>query len=318
MNKQDIRLVFMGTPQFAVPSLEALHREGYNLIGVVTQPDRPRGRGQKVSCSPVKEAALGLGLPIFQPEKIRDEGFVEILKGLSPHLIIVVAFGQILPDSILSLPPFGCVNVHASLLPAYRGAAPIHWAILQGEQETGITTMLMDRGLDTGAMLLQEKITISSRMNFGQLHDHLAAMGAKVLLDTIPLWQEGKIKPIPQDDSLANYAPLLKREHEWLDWSRPAGDVHNHIRGLDPWPGASASFGRTQLKIRESRIYREKGQDGVPGTVLERIKGQGFVVQTGEGSVLITAVQPMGKKTMTGDSFVNGYHLEVGYVFSKD
>lgn len=318
MKKKDLRIIFMGTPQFAVPSLEALHREGYQLCGVVTQPDRPRGRGQKISFSPVKETALALDLLVLQPEKVREAGFAESLQEMRPDLIVVAAFGQILPEQILSMPPLGCVNVHASLLPAYRGAAPIHWAILRGETETGITTMLMDRGLDTGAMLLQEKTTISPEMNYGTLHDRLAALGAKVLLETVPLWKEGKIMPLPQDDSQASYAPLLKREHEWLDWSRRARDVHNQIRGLDPWPGASTSYREAPLKIREAGIYRDTGAHCAPGTVLQNIKGQGFVVQTGEGSVLVTAVQPVGKKTMTGDSFVNGYHLEVGYVFSAD
>ncbi len=314
-----MKIVFMGTPEFAVPSLQALHKKGYEIIGVVTQPDRPKGRGQKMSATPVKEAALQLGLRIYQPVKIKDESFIKQLEDLQPDLICVVAFGQILSERILNLPPLGCINVHASLLPAYRGAAPIHWSILRGEKKTGITTMLMNAGMDTGDMLLQKDMKITPEMTSGQLHDELKEMGAQLLLDTIELWKKGELKPHVQDENLATYAPLLKREHELIDWREKAEKVNNKIRGLDPWPGAYTLYKNKTLKIREAKIYKVETTKGEvkAGTVTKIVKGEGFVIQTGEGSLLITKVQPFGKKIMTADSFVNGHQLEVGYEFSS-
>lgn len=314
-----MKIVFMGTPDFAVPSLQALHKKGYKIVGVVTQPDRPKGRGQKMSAPPVKEAALQLGLRIYQPVKIKEEGFIKQLEDLQPDLICVVAFGQILPERILNLPPLGCINVHASLLPAYRGAAPIHWSILRGEKKTGITTMLMNAGMDTGDMLLQKEVEITPEMTCGRLHDELKDIGAQLLLDTIELWKAEKLKPIVQDESIATYASLLKREHELLDWQECAEKVNNKIRGLDPWPGAYTVYDNKILKIRGAKIYEAEMADAKvkAGTVMIKVKGEGFVVQTGKGSVLITKVQPFGKKIMTADSFMNGYNLEVGYEFSS-
>ncbi len=314
-----MKIVFMGTPEFAVPSLQALHKKGYEIIGVVTQPDRPKGRGQKMSATPVKEAALQLGLRIYQPVKIKDESFIKQLEDLQPDLICVVAFGQILSERILNLPPLGCINVHASLLPAYRGAAPIHWSILRGEKKTGITTMLMNAGMDTGDMLLQKNTKITPEMTSGQLHDELKEMGAQLLLDTIELWKKGELKPHVQDENLATYAPLLKREHELIDWREKAEKVNNKIRGLDPWPGAYTLYKNKTLKIREAKMYQVETTKGEvkAGTVTKIVKGEGFVIQTGEGSLLITKVQPFGKKIMTADSFVNGHQLEVGYEFSS-
>ncbi|MFZ5753759.1 MAG: methionyl-tRNA formyltransferase [Bacillota bacterium] len=310
-----MRIVFMGTPEFAVPSLKALYEAGHEIIAVITQPDRPRGRGQKLSLPPVKEAALALGLNIYQPHKIREQGFVEILEDLSPDLIVVVAFGQILPPNILSMPPYGCINVHASLLPAYRGPAPIHWAIMNGEKVTGITTMLMDTGLDTGDMLLKEEVPISPDMTTGELHDLLAQVGAGLLVKTIELWQDKKISPISQNGLAFSYAPLLKREHELIQWEKTAETIFNQIRGLEPWPGAYTMHKGSILKIRGAQIYHQTEQKAQPGTVLKIVKDRGFVVQTGEGSILVTKVQPFGKQTMAATSFCNGYHLEVGYVF---
>lgn len=316
MNRS-LRIIFMGTPDFAVPSLKALVKEGYEIITVITQPDRPKGRGQKLSASPVKEEALRLGLTVIQPEKINTQEVIKEIRLLNPDLIVVVAFGQILPLEILSLPPLGCINVHASLLPRYRGAAPIHWAIIQGEKESGLTTMLMDQGLDTGDMLLNEKVSILKDMTSGELHDLLALKGAILLIKTIKLWQQGQIKPVSQKELPSSYAPLLKREHELIHWEQPVEQIHNQIRGLNPWPGAYTHFAESILKIWEAKIYTLNDSGQEPGTVTFCIKGQGFVVQTGQGQLLVTQVQPMGKKRISAESFINGYHLEVGYAFIR-
>lgn len=311
------RILFMGTPDFAVNSLKILHQIGCNLVAVVTQPDRPRGRGQKVSASPVKTAALELNLPVLQPQKIKEAGFSEQLRELKPDLIVVVAFGQILPRSILELPALGCINVHASLLPAYRGAAPIHWAILNGEKETGVTTMLMDQGLDTGDMLLKSKVEIAPTMNYGRLHDVLAPKGAELLAETVRLWPSGQLNPTKQDDLLATYAPLLKHEHEKINWNLAARQILNQIRGLDPWPGAYTDYRGSILKIREASVWPgeiPKTATNTPGRVVQIIRNRGFVVQAGDGSLLVSMVQPAGKTVMSAVNFMNGYSLEVDYV----
>lgn len=321
MNK-NISIVFMGTPDFAVPSLRALCNAGFRIEGVVTQPDRPKGRGQKLAASPVKEEALQHNLQVYQPAKIKEESFIEELSRIKPDFIVVVAFGQILPKSILNMPQIGCINVHASLLPAYRGAAPIHWAVINGEKETGVTTMLMDEGLDTGDILLKEKVSIPAEMTSGQLHDLLALKGADLLLKTLEGMKRGVIKPYKQDHSAASYAPLLKRADELIDWANPATKVYNQIRGLEPWPGAYTMLGDKPLKIRGAKIWAHdekavNADNGVkPGCVTEIVKGQGFVVKTGQQSLLVTKVQPFGKSTMPTDSFINGYNLKRGYIFN--
>jgi len=312
---EKLRVIFFGTPDFAVPSLYAIHESGYTLAAVITQPDRPKGRGQKVKNTPVKEAALNIGIPVYQPVTIKEDSFIDLLAELLPDLIVVVAFGQILPKRVLGLPRFGCINVHASLLPSYRGAAPIHWAVINGESQTGITTMLMDTGLDTGDMLLSERVAIPPEITTGELHDALAQTGAKLLIKTIELWRNGQLQPVSQKGLASSYAPLLKREHELINWEKPAESIYNQIRGLQPWPGAFTFFQGNQLKITEAKLYCEEAVTAKPGTVLELLKGRGFVIQTGQGSIAVNFVQPHGKKIMPADSFVNGYHLEVGYVF---
>jgi methionyl-tRNA formyltransferase len=236
-----MKLVFMGTPDFAVPSLQALQEAGHQIAGVFTQPDRPAGRGKKMMPSPVKVLAEKLNLPVFQPLKIKTPEAIDSIRKLEPECIVVVAYGQILSPEILNLPPYGCINVHASLLPSYRGAAPIHWAVLNGEQKTGVTTMLMDEGLDTGDMLLAAEYPISSTATTGEVHDALARLGAEVLLKTLRGLQDGTLKPVPQPQEFT-YAPPLKREHERIDWSHSALAIHNQIRGLNPWPGAYTTF----------------------------------------------------------------------------
>lgn len=306
----------MGTPDFSVLSLRKLNEAGYNIAGVITQPDRPKGRGQKLTSSAVKLEAEALGLEMFQPARIKEEEFIRRLSEIKPDIIIVVAFGQILPKAILELPRLGCINVHASLLPKYRGAAPIHRAIINGENQTGITTMLMDEGLDTGDILLKEKVPISLDMNYGQLHDILAKKGAELLLQTIKFWLNGKIRPEKQENAKASYADMLKHEDEQIEWKKPAIRIYNQIRGLDPWPGAYTFYKDKPLKIRAAKLSEEKNEAVKPGTVLEIIKGESFAVQTGQGVIIVTKVQPFGKMTMSADSFINGYDLKKGYTFN--
>jgi len=305
----------MGTPEFAVPVLEKLKQTGNELVAVITQPDRPSGRGQKVTFCPVKKKALERGLDILQPSRVKDMDFILTLKRLKPELFVVAAFGQILPREVLNIPQFGCLNVHASLLPKYRGAAPIQRAIMDGQKKTGVTIMLMNEGLDTGDILTQEEVEIPIDMDFGQLHDSLAIVGADLLIKTIPLWQGGELSPQSQAGMETNYAAILKKEDEKIDWTNHVEMIYNQTRGLSPKPGAYTVFKGLSLKIKESQIYTEEGLQGSVGKVLSIVKGQGFVVQAGKGSLLIKQVQPMGKKVMPAQSFVNGYHLEVGDVF---
>lgn len=313
-----MRLVFMGTPDFAVPSLRALVRGGHDVVGVFTQPDRQAGRGKNLKPSPVKAAAEELGLSVFQPENVIKPDSLQQLRDLAPECIIVVAYGQILSGDILHLPPKGCINVHASLLPAYRGAAPIHWAVMQGEKRTGVTIMFMDEGLDTGDMLLKAEIQISNEATTGEVHDQLAVLGGKLLLDTLNELEKGNLIPIPQTGD-SNYASLLKREHEAIDWSRKAWELHNQIRGLNPWPGAFTAFRGENLKVWRSTPFLQPDEvlkaplenAGEPGQIV-RIYGNGLLVQTGEGILQILEVQPAGKRSMLAKDFFNGRHGQVG------
>jgi len=310
-----LRVVFMGTPEFATPCLEMLIREKYEVVAVVTQPDRPKGRGKKIAFSPVKEAALVHGLTVLQPEKVRDSAFVDQLAALRPDVIVVVAFGQILPLAILELPPLGCVNVHASLLPRYRGAAPIHWAVINGEQETGITTMFMDSGMDTGDMILQVSLPIGSNDTTGMVHDALKELGAEVLAQTLDLLAQGVAPRIPQDHEQATYAPRLTREIERINWNGSATAVHNLIRGLNPWPGAYCLRQGQPLKIWRSEVVNPTAVSGRPGEIID-LEGDGFVIQTGLGLIKIKEVQPEARKRMHAQAFVSGYGLSVGEILA--
>jgi methionyl-tRNA formyltransferase len=317
-----MRIVFMGTPDFAVPALRALVGAGYSVPLAVTQPDRPRGRGNRTVFSPVKEAALELGLEVFQPERLRSSESLHVLREIGPDLIVVAAYGQILPKSVLDLPPLGCLNVHASLLPALRGAAPIHWAVLNGDGKTGITMMQMDEGMDTGPILLQREVNISQEMTAGELYDVLAQLGAEVLPETLTLLLKGELNPAAQDSSRATYAPMLEKKHEWIHWDRDARALRNQIRGLAPQPGAAARFKGRTLKLNRAVAVPSAGAAGrgaKPGTVLEIVKKgdhKGFSVQTGGGEALLVLwVQPEGRRSMDALSFANGYGLEVGYEF---
>ena len=297
-------VVFMGTPAFAVNSLEALVSAGHTVAAVYTQPDRPKGRGQELSVSPVKEAAVRLGLPVYQPERIR--GSVSELAAFGAKAMVVVGYGQILPQAIIDLAPLGIINVHASLLPFYRGAAPIQWAIANGETETGVTTMKIDAGLDTGDMLRKAEISIEPEETAPELSARLAELGAELLIETLEMVERGQIVPEPQDHTSATLAPILKKEDGIVDWAQPAAVIHNRLRGFTPWPGATTSFRGAGLKILSARVSGEAGL--APGSLAVRAKK--LLVGCGEGTALeLIEVQPEGRKRVSGDSFANGAHL---------
>ncbi|NLK51738.1 MAG: methionyl-tRNA formyltransferase [Syntrophomonadaceae bacterium] len=308
-----MRIVFMGSADFAVPSLEALVKAEYDLLAVVTQPDRPRGRGRKLAFTPVKEKALELGLPLYQPVSARSPEFAAWLRQLNPDIAVVVAYGQILPVEVLAIPVHGGINVHASLLPRYRGAAPVHWAVLQGEKVTGVSTMYMDVGMDTGDIILQQSIPISEEATAGEIYDWLAREGATLLVKTLQLIQEGKAPRLPQEASAATYAPALQREDEKIDWTKPAEDIRNQIRGLNPWPGAYTEWEGKVLKVWRAQKWdgpdHEEGTFYQPGRIQGIVKNQGILVQTGKGLLLLTEVQPTGKQRMKAVDFCRGYRV---------
>ncbi len=306
-----LRAVFMGTPDFAVPCLDRLVADGHDVAAVVTQPDRPKGRGQKLAPSPVKEAAVGYGLPVLQPEKIRTAEFLTELAVFRPDVVVVVAFGQFLPKELLVLPPLGCVNVHASLLPRYRGAAPIHWAVMNGETTTGVTTMHMDIGMDSGDMILKAEIAIGPDDTTGEVHDRLKELGAAVLSETLARLADGTAPRTPQDGAAATYAPLLTRAVERIDWNRPAATVHNQVRGLSPWPGAYCLHAGRTLKVWRSEAVATVSGGGQPGRVVAA-DDAGAVVLTGDGAVRLTEVQPENRRRMGMGEYIRGYGLTVG------
>ena len=306
-----MRIVFMGTPEFAAPSLNALVDAGYEVCGVFTQPDKPKNRGMKLQASPVKEYALSAGLPVFQPVKMRDGEALAILKELRPDLITVAAYGKILPVDILELPPLGCVNVHSSLLPKYRGAAPINWAILNGEDETGITIQRMAEGVDTGDILAQDSTPIDINENAAQLTARLARLGAELLLETVRQLEAGSARATPQDESRASHAPLLSKELSPMDWGKTARQLHDQVRGLYPWPSAAAMLDGIRCKIIRTSIFNEE-TDQQSGTVLQADK-KGLRVACGDGTVLeILELQPDGKKAMPAAAFLMGHPIQTG------
>ncbi|EGK13269.1 methionyl-tRNA formyltransferase [Kroppenstedtia eburnea] len=309
----EVRMVFMGTPDFAVPSLQTLVREGYRVAGVVTQPDRPRGRKRELTPPPVKVAAMELGLPVFQPERLRNPENVRRLLEWKPDLIVTAAYGQILPREILETPRYGCINVHASLLPKYRGGAPIHHALIRGEKETGVTIMYMVEALDAGDMLAHRSIPIEEADDVGTLHDKLARVGAQLLRETVPALLEGRVQPVPQDDSQATYAPNIRREDERIDWSRSAWELVNQIRGLRPWPVAFTLWKGKPLKIWRAEPVPGR-EAAAPGTVLSQTE-EGVIVAAGEGGALcIQELQPAGKRRMTAAEFYRGRQMEPGEI----
>lgn len=313
-----MKIVFMGTPDFAVGSLQALAESGkHEIIAVVTQPDRPKGRGRQMLMTPVKEYALSQGYEVYQPQKVKTPEFVELLRNLNPELIVVAAFGQLLSKEILEMPEYGCINVHASLLPKYRGAAPIHYAILNGEKESGVTIMQMDIGMDTGDMLEKVTVPITENMTMGELHDELKVKGAQLLLETIDKIAAHTVCAEKQDQEEATYASLLQRSMEKIDWSKNAVQIHNLIRGFNPAPGAFTRLpdGKT-LKIWQSRLT-DKNTDAEPGTVVEVTKHT-FFVACGDKVLEITEVQPESKKRMTAQVFCNGRGVQTGDILGKE
>lgn len=306
-----MRLVFMGTPDFAVASLEALLRSNDSVVGVVTQPDRPKGRGQILTPSPVKILAERQQIPLLQPLKMKNPEFLQSLAGWKPDLIAVAAFGRILTPTILSLPPRGCINVHGSLLPKYRGAGPIQWAIINGETETGITTMLMDEGMDTGAMLLQEAIPITPDDTADTLSPRLAALGGRLLVETIARLKAGTLTPRPQDASQVTFAPLLKKEDGVMDWALPATALANRIRGLSPWPGAYTSVsGGDRWTIWRARAL--PGPVTKPPGMIVAVTHEAIHVATGDGVLAVTELQPMNSRRMAVSQYVTGHPTTVG------
>lgn len=305
-----MRIIFMGTPEFAVQVLEAIVTAGHEVVGVYTQPDKPKGRGKSMQYTPVKEKALEYNIPVFQPEQVRKPEVVEEMKKLEPEVIVVVAFGQILPEAILNLPPLGCINVHASLLPKYRGAAPIQRVIIDGEKESGVTTMYMAKGLDTGDMIEKMVVPIDPKETGGTYHDKLAAAGARLCLSTLQKLAEGTAPRVPQDDELSCYAHMLNKSMGELDFQKPAEELERLIRGLNPWPSAYTRLEGKTLKIYEADVIEEKGV-AEPGTVTA-VDKKSFTVQCNPGALRITSLQLEGKKRMETAAFLLGYRMTTG------
>ena len=305
-----MRVIFMGTPNFAVPSLEALLQH-HEVVLVVTQPDKPKGRGKKMAFSPIKECALQHNIPVLQPAKVREPEFVEKLREYQPDLIAVTAFGQILTEDILSIPKYGCINVHGSLLPKYRGAAPMQWAIIDGETVTGITTMYMAKGLDSGDMLLKEEVEITPEDTFATVHDKMAVVGANLLVETLQKLENGTLQREEQNHDAATYAPMLTKETGHIDWSKTAKEIINLIRGLNPAPAAYAIYENEVLKIfkaEQTDIITESQKCGEIVAVVKK----GFVVKCGDGCLLVTEVQARGGKRMNADAYLRGHSMELG------
>ena len=309
-----MRIVFMGTPDFAVPTLEALIGAGHELAAVVTQPDKPKGRGKAVLMTPVKEKALECGIPVYQPKRVREPEFLDVLRKLNPDVIVVVAFGQILPREILTLPPFGCVNVHASLLPKYRGAAPIQWAVIDGETVSGVTTMQMNEGLDTGDILEQEEISLDPEETGGSLFEKLASLGGKMILSTLKGLEDGSIIPRAQGEMTTPYAKMLTKAMGEIDWSMDAASIERLVRGLNPWPSAYTYVDGKTLKIWKARV--EAGEAGnEPGQV--RVTKDRLLVETVNGVLSILELQLEGKKRMEAAAFLRGFSIETGRKFGR-
>ncbi|OCT17211.1 methionyl-tRNA formyltransferase [Paenibacillus pectinilyticus] len=311
----------MGTPDFAVPSLRLLLEEGYNVTTVITQPDRPKGRKRVLTPTPVKVEAEKHGIPVLQPVKLREADSVEVIRQLAPDLIVTAAYGQILPKSVLDLPKYGCINIHASLLPKYRGGAPIHHAVMRGEAETGVTIMYMAVGLDTGDMISRVELPIEDTDTTGMLFDKLSIAGADLLKRTLPDLLAGRIEAVAQNEADAIYSPNIRREDEILDWSRSATELWNHIRGLNPFPGAYTLWNGEVLKVWASLKPQTKdssgtGKSAVPGTVLN-CSEQGVEVMTGAGTLWLTEIQPAGKKAMPVSEFIRGAQIPVGTVLGN-
>ena len=307
-----MRLLFMGTSPFAVPTLHRLRESpGHDVLAVITQPDRPAGRGGRMAASPVKEAAQAAGLPLLQPEKVRARDFAQTVRDLAPEAIVVAAFGQIIPQRVLDIPPLGCLNVHGSLLPRWRGAAPMQYALMAGDEETGVTTMRMDAGLDTGDILLQSALPLGGIENLGALEPRLAEIGAALLMRTLDLLASGDCPRTPQDESGVTLAPSLRPDVGHLDWSRGARDLHNLVRGVTPKPGAYLSWQGRRLKVWRTEVAEGADAAGVPGTV-ENVGASGITIHTSSGTLRLLEVQPESKGRMAADAWARGARVTAG------
>jgi methionyl-tRNA formyltransferase len=311
-----LKIVFMGTPEFAVPSLEMLVKEGYKVLAVVTQPDKPKGRGNKMAAPPVKEFALEHDIEVLQPQKIKTAEFVEVIRNIGPDLLVTAAYGKILSKELLEVPPLGCINVHGSLLPAYRGAAPINWAVINGEKTTGITTMFTDVGLDTGDMLLAGEISIGPDMTVGELHDKMSILGAEVLRDTLVALKNGTLVRKPQEDALSSYAPIMTKELGLIDWNKTALQIHNLVRGTDPWPGAYTFLNGGRMRIWRTELARDKGLSLAAGEIAE-VTDNGILVGCAGGSILLKEIQFDSSKRMSVSDYIRGHKIDTGEKLGK-
>ena len=308
-----MKVIFMGTPDFAVGTLEALIEAGHEVVLAVTQPDKPKGRGKEMQYTPVKECALKHAIPVFQPRRVREPECIEELRKYDADIMVVVAFGQILPKEILEMCTYGCVNVHASLLPKYRGSAPIQWAIIDGEEVTGVTTMQMDEGLDTGDMLLKTEIPVEPKETGGSLFDKLAQAGAKLCVETLEALQNGTVTPIPQGETTTAYAKMLDKQLGDINWNKTAVEIERLIRGLTPWPSAYTNWNDKVMKIWDAEVsdIDVEMEDAKPGTIV-KVEKDAFYVQTGEGLLKVCELQIPGKKRMDAGAFLRGYQVKVG------
>lgn len=307
-----MRVIFMGTPDFSVGTLEALIAAGHDVCLAVTQPDKPKGRGGKMQYTPVKEKALFYDIPVYQPKRVRDPECVEELRKYKADVIVVIAFGQILPKSILELTPYGCINVHASLLPKYRGAAPIQWAVINGEKESGVTIMQMDEGLDTGDMIDKVVVPLAQDETGGSLFDKLSQAGARLCVKVLKDLEEGNAVRVKQpEESTTPYASMISKKMGEIDWNRSAKSIEQLIRGLDPWPSAYTKLQGKTLKLWKAEAQKENVPEGVPGEVV-KVERDTFCIQTGDGILKIEEVQLEGKKRMDTAAFLRGFHLSQG------
>ena len=312
-----LKVIFMGTPEFAVPSLEALKENGYDIKLCVTQPDKPSGRGNKITYCPVKAFAIDNNIDVLQPETVKTPEFADKLRSYNPDVLITAAYGKILPKDVLEIAPLGCINVHASLLPKYRGSAPIWWVILNGESETGVTTMFTDVGMDTGDILLCEKIEIDDSINTGELYDKLADLGAKVLIQTLKELEEGILQRKPQDGSIATYAPMIKKEMGLIDWAKASKAIHNQVRGLNPWPSAYTFYQGKRMKIFRTELVDSVAVKDIAGRIIS-VSDKGILVSTGDGAILITEIQFDSSKRLSVMDYLRGHNITENVILGQE
>ncbi|WP_303860075.1 methionyl-tRNA formyltransferase [Alkalibaculum bacchi] len=312
-----MKIVFMGTPDFARVPLKSILESDHEVVAVVTQPDKPKGRGNKVIYSSVKELALENNIPILQPNRIKDKEAVNQVKALQPDVIIAVAYGQLLPRELIEFPKYGCINIHASLLPAYRGSAPINWAIIKGEKESGVTTMYMDEGMDTGDIIYQEKVKIEEDMTAGELYDILADLGSSLILKTLDYVEKKIESRTKQEEEKSSYAPMLTKNTGKICWDKSSEEIFNLIRGTNPWPVASTNHEGKRLKIHTSKRYTEElSSDITPGTIIKYVKGRGLLVKTGDGGLFLEEIQFPNKKKMHVDDYLKGNTINMGTILN--